>query len=111
MFLLMITTSSAWVFPNSRGSAGRLSKQRAIHLVNAPFAGSRAASGRLFALLTRPEYREGVHLRADHEQDASTSTVRLGPEGYVARAQLGMPAAAAIGVRGLTACRRNVPFL
>src|SRR6267154_3276363 len=70
------------------GSAGRLSKQRAIHLGKTSFAGSRTA--RAFIL------------RSDHEQSACTSTVRLGPEGCVARAQHGMPAAAAIEVRGPT---------
>jgi hypothetical protein len=93
------------------GSAGRLSKQRAIHLGNVPFAGSRATGGRLFALLTLPSTARTFILRADHEQSASTSTVRLGPESYVARAQHEMPAAATIEVRGLTTCRRSVPFL
>jgi hypothetical protein len=99
MFLLMITTSFAWVFPQFTASAGRLSKQRAIHLGNAPFAGSHAASGRLFALLTLPRAARAFILHADHEQNASTSTVRLGPEPYVARAQHSMAAAATIKVR------------
>src|ERR1700682_5972942 len=72
------------------GSAGRLSKQRAIHLGNTSLAGSRTASGRLFALLTLPRTARAFILRADHEQSAGTSTARLGPEGYVARAQHGM---------------------
>jgi hypothetical protein len=93
------------------GSAGRLSKQRAIHLGNASFAGSRIASGRLFALLTLPSTARAFILHADHEQNASTSTVRLGPGGYFARAQHSMPDAATIEVRGLTTCRRSVPFL
>src|SRR6266849_918027 len=71
------------------GSAGRLSKQRAIHLENVSFAGSRAASGRLF-LRCQP-------FRVPR---------RSSPEGYVVRAQHGMPAAATIEVRGLTTCRR-----
>jgi hypothetical protein len=50
-------------------------------------------------------------LHADHEQNASTSTVRLGPEGYVASAQHSMPAVATIEVRIFATCRRNVPFL
>jgi len=84
------------------GSAGRISKQRAIHHGNAPFAGSRAVSGRPFALLTLSRAARAFILHTDHEQNASTSTVRLGPEGYVASAQHGMPAVAAIEVRGFT---------
>jgi hypothetical protein len=82
------------------GSAERLSKQRAIHLGNASFTGYCAASGRLFALLTLPSTARAFILHAEREQNASTSTVRLGPEGYVARAQHEMPAAATIEVRG-----------
>jgi hypothetical protein len=93
------------------GSAGRLSKQRAIHLGNVSFAGSRAAGGRFFWLLALPTTARTFILRADHEQSASASTVRLGPEAYVARTQHEMPTAATIEVRGLTTCRRSVPFL
>jgi hypothetical protein len=93
------------------GSAGRISKQRAIHCGNAWFEGLRAVSGRLFALLTLSSTARAFILHSDHEQNASTSTMRLGPEGYVARAQHGIPAAATIEVRGLTTCRRSVPFL
>jgi hypothetical protein len=100
MFLLMITTSSAWGISQFTGSAGRVSKQRAIRPVNAPFA-----------LLTLPHTARALILHADQEQNASTSTVRLGPEGYVAGAQHEMAPAATIKVRGLTTCRRSVPFL
>jgi len=111
MFLLMITTSSAWVISQFTGSAGRISKQRAIHRANASIAASCGASGRLFALLTLPSTARAFILRAGHEQNASTSTARLGPEGNVARTQHGMPSGAAIEVRGLTTCPRSVPFL
>src|SRR6202790_1289197 len=53
------------------GSAGRLSKQRAIHFGNASFAGSRAASGRLFCAVDPSESGKGVHFarrpRAERE--------------------------------------------
>jgi hypothetical protein len=111
MFLLMITTSSAWVFPQFTGSAGRVSKLRAIHLGNARFAGSHVADGQLFALLIRPGTARAFILHADREQNASPSTVRSGPEGYVAGTQHEMPDAATIEVRKLTTCRRSVPFL
>ena len=64
-----------------------------------------------FALLTLPSTARTFILHADHEQNASTSTCALGIEAYVARAQHEMPAAATIEVRGLTTCRRSVPFL
>jgi len=64
-----------------------------------------------FALLTLPSTARACILRADHEQSASTSTVRLGPEGYVARAPHEMPVVATIEARGLTTCRPSVPFL
>jgi hypothetical protein len=68
-------------------------------------------SGRLFALFTLPSTARAFILHADHEQNASTSTVRLRPEGYVAMAQHSMAAAAVIEVHELTTCRRIVPFL
>ena len=111
MFLLMITTSSAWVISQFTGAAGRISKQRAIRRGNASFEGFCAASGRLFAPSALPGTARAFIADAGHEQNASTSTVRLGFEVYVARARHGMPAGAAIEVRGLTTCRRSVPFL
>src|ERR1700692_4345818 len=48
------------------GSAGRISKQRAIHCGNAWFEGSRAVSGRLFALLTLPSTARAFILHSDH---------------------------------------------
>jgi hypothetical protein len=111
MFLLMITTSSAWVISQFTGSAGRFSKQRAIHLGKCTVYGFGTMSGRLFSLFTLPSTARTFILRADHEQNASTSTVRLGPEVYVARAQHEMLPAATIEVRRLAACRRSVAFL
>jgi hypothetical protein len=75
MFLLMITTSSAWVISQFTGFAGRISKQRAIDRENAPFEGSCAANGRLFALPTLPSSARAFILNADHERNASASTV------------------------------------
>src|ERR1700730_8004163 len=46
------------------GSAERLSKPRAIHLGNASFAGSHAASSRLLCAVNPSEYRERAVLRA-----------------------------------------------
>jgi hypothetical protein len=64
-----------------------------------------------FCAVHLPEYCEGVHLHADHEQNTSASTVRLRFEGYVASTQHGMAAAPTIEPRAPTTCRRNVPFL
>jgi len=88
-----------------------VSKQRAIHRGNASFAGSCGVSGRLFLLLTLPSTAQAFILHADHEQNANTSTVRVGPEGYVASAQHSAPAVTTIAVRGRTTSRRSVPFL
>jgi hypothetical protein len=111
MFLLMITTSAAWVFPNSRvpqeESANSVPSTLEMHRLRVRTP--RAAA--FFALLTLPSTARAFILRADQEQSATTSTVRLGPQGYVASAQHEMPAAATIKVRGRTTCRRSVPFL
>ena len=111
MFLLMITTSAAWVFPNSRvpreDSANTVPSTFEMLRLRVP--APRAAA--FFALLTLPSTARACILHADHEQNASASTVRLGPEGYVAGPQHEMPAAATVEVRGLTTCRRSVPFL
>ena len=69
------------------------------------------ADGRFFCTVSLPEYRESVHLHAHQEQNAIPPIARLGSEGYVAGTPHEMPDAAAIEVRGLTTCRRSVPFL
>jgi hypothetical protein len=68
-------------------------------LGNARFTGSRAADARLFALLTLPGTARTFILQADQERNASTSAVRLGPEGNVAGAQHEMPGVAMLELR------------
>jgi hypothetical protein len=68
-------------------------------------------SGRLFALFTLPSTAKAFICNADHEQNASTSIARLGPEGYVVGTQHGMAAGSTIEPHALTTCRCNVPFL